>query len=117
MPTIRFTREKQDVECASGENLRQVALRSGVQLYPGMKRHFNCRGKGLCGECRIYVKGGTGNLSAKTFVERLRIAVSFFKFGHEDEVRLACQCRVEGDVDVYTQPEFNWFGERRAAGT
>jgi hypothetical protein len=38
--------------------------------------------------------------------------VSWFKFGHEHEVRLACQTSVIGNVEVLTQPEFNWFGER-----
>ncbi|MDP7327745.1 MAG: ferredoxin, partial [Prochlorococcaceae cyanobacterium ETNP7_MAG_30] len=27
MPIIRFVREERDVECQSGENLREVALR------------------------------------------------------------------------------------------
>ena len=116
MPTIRFTREKKEVECERGANLRLVAVKNGVELYPGMKKHFNCRGKSMCGECRVYVKEGMENLSPKTFRGKFRIAVSFFKFGHEHEVRLACQCRVEGDVDILTQPEFNWFGEKQAAG-
>ena len=30
----------------------------------------------------------------------------------EHKVRLACQARVEGDVEVWTQPEFNWFGQK-----
>ena len=54
-------------------------------------------------------------MSQKTFWEKLWIAISYFKLGHENEVRLACQTHVEGDVEVLTQPEFNWFGERLAA--
>jgi ferredoxin len=27
-------------------------------------------------------------------------------------LRLACQARVNGDVEVETQPEVNWHGER-----
>ncbi|HLU47945.1 MAG TPA: 2Fe-2S iron-sulfur cluster-binding protein [Planctomycetota bacterium] len=111
MPKISFSREKKEIECEKGANLREVALANGVQLYPGAKRHLNCRGKGLCGECRVHVIRGWENLSPKTGVEKFRIGVSWFKFGHENEVRLACQARVEGDIEILTQPEFNWFGE------
>lgn len=112
MPKITFINEKKEVTCEEGANLRKVALSSGVELYPGMKRYFNCRGFSQCGECRVYVKDGTENVSKKTLLERLRVGLSFFHIGHEDEVRLACQCRVNGDIAVETQPEFNWFGER-----
>jgi len=114
MPKIHFTREKKVVECPSGSNLRQVAMENGIQLYPGMKKYLNCHGFGHCGECRVHVVKGMENLGPKTLKEKFRIAVSWFKFGHEQEVRLACQSTVEGDVEVLTQPEFNWFGERPA---
>ena len=111
MPKITFTREKKEVACDRGANLREVAIRNDIQLYPGMKKHFNCRGKSMCGECRVYIVRGMENLEPKTAREKFRIGVSWFKFGHEDEVRLACQTRVEGDIEVFTQPEFNWFGK------
>jgi ferredoxin len=31
--------------------------------------------------------------------------------GHEDEMRLSCQVRVNGDCAVETQPAMNWSGE------
>jgi hypothetical protein len=31
--------------------------------------------------------------------------------GHEDEMRLSCQARVNGDCTVETQPAMNWSGE------
>ncbi|MEM7230525.1 MAG: hypothetical protein AAF517_00030 [Planctomycetota bacterium] len=111
MPKITFTRENKVVECESGANLRQVAIDNDVQLYPGIKQLMNCTGKGLCGECRVHVKEGMENTGKKGAIESFRIGVSWFKFGHEDEVRLACKTKVEGDVEVFTQPEFNWFGE------
>jgi ferredoxin len=113
MPKIRFSREKKEVECARGDNLRLVAIANGIQLYPGIKRVLNCRGKALCGDCRVHVLKGMENLSPVGWREKFRVALSYFKFGHEHEVRLACQTRVEGDVEILTQPEFNWFGERQ----
>jgi ferredoxin len=115
MPTITFSREKKTVECAQGSNLREVAMAHGIQLYPGIKSTFNCHGFAQCGECRVHVTRGMDDLGPKTFLEKIRIGVSWFKFGHEHEVRLACQTRVDGDVEVLTQPEFNWFGERPTA--
>jgi len=112
MPKITFLNEKKEVECEEGANLRKVALENGVELYPGMKKYFNCRGFSQCGECRVHVKGGMENVTPRTFLEKLRTTFSFFHIGHEEEVRLACQCRVRGDVEVETQPEFNWFGRR-----
>ena len=110
MPKLNFSREGMQVECEKGANLREVAIANGIELYPGMTRYFNCHGKGLCGECRVFIKNGMEHTSPKGVVEKFRIGVSWFKFGHESEVRLACQTRVEGDIDVHTQPGFNWFG-------
>ena len=113
MPKVKFIREETEIDVPEGANLRKEALANGIQLYPGLKRIANCHGFGHCGECRVYVKQGMENTSPKTLKERFRIAVSWFKFGHESEVRLACQTKVLGDIEVYTQPEFNWFGERK----
>ena len=30
----------------------------------------------------------------------------------EKEVRLACQTKVQGDIDVETHPPINWHGEK-----
>jgi ferredoxin len=114
MPKITFTREKKTVECEKGANLRAVAMEHGIEVYPGLKKYLNCHGFGHCGECRMHVLKGMQNLSSMTFKEKFRIALSWFKFGHEDEVRLSCQTKVLGDIEVLTQPEFNWFGERPA---
>ena len=125
MPKITFVRENRTIEVPEGTNLRQAAMAEGIELYSdelfpgvnvGLKRKLNCHGFGHCGECRVYVKQGMENTTRKTLKERFRIGVSFFKFDHEHEVRLACQTSVTGDLEVYTQPEFNWFGDRSKSG-
>lgn len=110
MAKIKFVRENIEVECEDGENLRKVAMREGVELYPGVHKYLNCHGMAQCGECRVYVKKGMESTSQPRFLELARTRFSYFRIGHEDEVRLACQMTVEGDVEIYTQPEFNWFG-------
>ncbi len=110
MPKVKFTREKEEIEVEQGANLRQAAIKAGIQLYPGFAKVLNCHGFAQCGECRVYIKEGMENTNKQGLVERFRMAVGFFNIGHEDEVRLACQTKVNGDITVYTQPEFNWVG-------
>ena len=110
MPKVRFVREDKEVECAQGANLRKVALEAGIQLYPGVHKYLNCHGFSQCGECRVYIKEGMENTNKPNLLEKARTAAGFFNIGHEDEVRLSCQTKVLGDIEVYTQPEFNWLG-------
>ncbi len=113
MPQVHFKREGKTVECDEGAKLRDIASEHGIELYPEIKKYLNCRGLGFCGDCRVHVLQGRENLSRKRFMEALRIAVSWFKLGNEDKVRLACRARVQGDVEIQTQPEFNWFGQKK----
>ena len=111
MPTIKFVNEKKEIQVPAGANLRNEAIRAGVQVYSGMDKVLHCPGLGCCGTCRVLVPKGMENLSAIGFRERLRLKMSMAYIGHEGEMRLACQTLVNGDVDVVTQPEFNLFGE------
>ena len=36
----------------------------------------------------------------------------FAYIGNEDELRLSCQCKVNGDVTVESQAPCNWHGEK-----
>ena len=75
MPVIRFVREGRDVECYPGENLREVALREGIQLY-GLKGQLgNCGGCGQCITCFVKVEGGSSKqaLSRQTAVEGVKL--------------------------------------------
>jgi ferredoxin len=115
MPTVTFVKEKKEVEVAEGANLRQEAQKAGIAIYQGLDKYLNCRGLGLCGTCKVLVKKGMENLSPPTVRERLNFRLHplsvLARIGHEDEMRLACQVRVQGDCTVETQPPFNWSGE------
>ncbi|MCI0342263.1 MAG: (2Fe-2S)-binding protein [Planctomycetales bacterium] len=113
MPKVKFLREKKELDVALGANLRLAALDAGIEVYPGLAAYLNCRGKGLCGTCRMLVKGGTvRNCSPKGWLERLRLFLAPWAIGHEQEVRLSCQAHVLGDLEVETQaPKMNWSGE------
>jgi len=111
MPKVRFLRSNVEVEVPLGSNLREVALQNGVQLYPGIHQIANCRGFAQCGSCRVLLKNGTAaHAGPKTLLEKVRLAMAFFTIGFEDEIRLACQTRVQGDLEVMERPAANFSG-------
>jgi ferredoxin len=116
MPKIKFVKEKKDIEVEPGANLRKAALKEGIQLYPGIHRYVNCMGFGQCASCRVKITKGMENVSRRGWWERLRLSAGpdtwFAWLGNESTLRLACRTRVNGDIEVETQPEANWHGER-----
>ncbi len=117
MPQVKFINEKKTVEAENGENLRQVALKNGIQLYWGPHTVVNCRGIGQCGSCNVAVRKGSENCSQRGLWERLRVFVGPLLFWKRlsyqpEELRLACRTRVTGDIEVETKPEGNWHGEK-----
>lgn len=115
MPKVTFVNEKKEIEVPVGANLRKEANKAGISLYPGIHKYLNCRGLGQCGTCRVLVKSGMENLSAKGIIEKINLNLhpltSFAYIGHEDEMRLACQVTVNGDCSIATRPAFNMSGE------
>jgi ferredoxin len=55
------------------------------------------------------------NLNKKTVMEKINFATHplsmLVSIGHEEEMRLACQVQVNGDITVETHPSINWNGE------
>jgi ferredoxin len=101
MPVIRFVREGRDVQCYPGENLREVALREGIQLY-GLKGTLgNCGGCGQCITCFVELPQGTSDqaLSPRTEVEEQKLR------RRPQEWRLACQSLVQQSLVVLTRPQ------------
>lgn len=101
MPVIRFIREGRDVECYPGENLREVALREGLELY-GLKGQLgNCGGCGQCITCFVDVvaEASPGALSPRTAVEDRKLR------RRPEGWRLACQALVQRSLIVLTRPQ------------
>ena len=101
MPVIRFVREGRDVECYPGENLRDVALREGIELYGLKGRLGNCNGCGQCITCFVEISGGAGpdSLSPRTGVEDAKLK------RRPEDWRLACQALVQRSAIVLTKPQ------------
>ncbi|MES3160505.1 MAG: 2Fe-2S iron-sulfur cluster-binding protein [Halorubrum sp.] len=93
MPTVYYDGE--EIECEEGAVLRDVLRDAGLSVYNGKSEQFNCRGMGSCGTCAVTVDGAVSEPSKK---ETARLWLPPHHPSHD--VRLACQTRVEGDVEV-----------------
>src|SRR5258708_18105390 len=95
MTKVKFVREKKEVDVEPGANLRKVAIKEGVELYPGIHQYVNCMGFGQCASCRVHVTKGVENLSPQGIFEKLRLLlgpITFFaRLGHEKDLRLPCR--------------------------
>jgi len=130
MPIINFVSEKKQVQVPDGANLREEALKAGIQLYNGINGYgaglnsvLNCHGLGMCGTCAVRILKGQDNASPMGVWERLKFrglptpdpmlaTINALHFiGNEETLRLACLTKVHGDMDVETCPEFNACGE------
>ncbi len=115
MPTVTFVNEKKSIDVPAGANLRREAMKAGIQLYPGIHKYLNCQGLGGCCSCRVVVKKGLENCSQQSLLEKASMLTNplafFARLGHEKDLRLACQMRVNGDIEVETKPPVNWHGE------
>jgi ferredoxin len=115
MPKVTFVNEKKEIEVPAGSNLRDEAAKAAIAVYSGMSKYVNCHGFAQCGTCRVLVKKGMENLSPVGLLEKVNLKAHPITMlaclGHENEMRLACQCQVNGDCTIETTPPFNWDGE------
>lgn len=96
MPLIRFQGRK--TRCAVGTKLRDALLDAGMTPHHGLVSIANCHGLGTCGTCAVEIRDGAETVTPPTSMERWRMSVPPH---HPDRgLRLACQCRVVGDVEV-----------------
>ncbi|MDA1233058.1 MAG: 2Fe-2S iron-sulfur cluster-binding protein [Planctomycetota bacterium] len=117
MPKVKFVNEKITVDAAEGEDIRTIARKNGVQVYWGPHKILNCWGMGSCCSCSVVLAKGKENVSKKGILEGIWRWVRplfglKFQSNPEQEIRLACQTKVSGDVEVVTHPSINWHGEK-----
>ena len=116
MPKVTFVKEKLELEVPQGANLREEAMKAGLEVYTGVNRYLNCFGHGTCGTCKVAVKKGAENLSPKGVMEKFTLWRMLSVIGHEQEARLSCQCQVYGDCTIETRPALPVSPEPDAKG-
>jgi len=94
-------RRRPQARVAYGHVGRGVATAQGTTLLEVSRRHAVphasvCGGRGRCSTCRVRVSAGAESLSDPMEDEHRVLA----RIGAPDNVRLACQARVQGDVEV-----------------
>ncbi len=100
MPKVRFEGAEYDVE--EGERLRDALRSRGAQPHNGESRWFNCKGFGTCGTCAVRVVSG----DAGPMTGRERWRLGFPPHERVEGMRLACQVRVRGDLELEKHPGF-----------
>lgn len=87
--------EGERVACEYGDTLRDVLLDTpGMNPHNGLAGSVNCGGSGVCGTCAVEIEG---RVSEPTGRESKRLSLP----PHSgDDLRLACQTTVKGDVQV-----------------
>lgn len=88
MPKVTFTDDDLTIDAELDANLRDLAQAEGASI------PFGCE-QGICGTCLMKPDDETA-LSDIDDQERETLDA----MGAEDGERLACQCRVQSDVDI-----------------
>ena len=86
---IYFKPDNVTVEAGGGDNLLDLARKSGVSVTA------SCGGDGVCGTCKVFIEEGEVESLPGMQLDADEVAQG---------IRLACQCRVKGDL-VVTVPE------------
>jgi uncharacterized 2Fe-2S/4Fe-4S cluster protein (DUF4445 family) len=85
---VKFLPDEKEVEVADGTTLLEAAINADVYI------NSQCGGEGLCGECRLQVTKGKARADKN--------AIGFFsKEEIENGYVLACQTKVEDDLEVF----------------
>lgn len=88
MPQITNLSTGQSAQCAAGSAFRDVAQEQDLGI------PFGCE-NGFCSTCLIQIRKGAENLGEKTEQELFTLEAR----DATADMRLACQCQVNGDVE------------------
>ncbi|MEL7350955.1 MAG: 2Fe-2S iron-sulfur cluster-binding protein [Cyanobacteria bacterium P01_A01_bin.116] len=93
MPTI--TAQGKTFECEPGANLRKVLMDNDIDLYSPRANYVNCMGIGTCGTCAVAIKGKVSEVNWRDVARR-----NLPPHNPDKALRLACQTKVLGDIEV-----------------
>lgn len=91
MKTVKFNPIDEAIQIRTNNTVLKALLSQQLDVLTA------CGGKGLCATCHVYIDSGSENLTPKTPREERTLACLTRS---DPNSRLACQCRVLGDVTV-----------------
>lgn len=87
---IKFIKEKKEATVTSGCEILEI-----FRKHPDLPLKFGCK-RGECGTCAIKILNGMQNLTKLSTQEEATLR----KKGCDKSYRLACQCAVNGSVEI-----------------
>jgi len=90
MPKVTFSNNGEQDEIEAGAPLKDVTKNNGWPIAYGCE-------DGVCGTCIVEVEEGIENLTKMEDQEDQTLDMMMMKEGNH---RLACQCKVNGDVKI-----------------
>lgn len=100
---VKVSYKGKDFWIPEGTNLRTALLAAEESPHNGKSRWINCKGSGTCGTCAVAIQGRVTPVSPRG-VEQWRL--NFPPHDSRSGLRLACQVRVVGDIEVLKRPGF-----------
>lgn len=94
MARVEFPQDKIAVDVEDGSRLQDAIDSSGADI------PFGCR-EGNCATCMIEVLSGMENLNPPTAAEKVTLLAEEI----EQNIRLACQCRISGGAITVKQAD------------
>jgi len=90
MPKVTFQNSGESTEAEEGKDLKEITKENKWSL------SYACE-SGTCGTCLIKIVEGKENLSKMEETEKATLDAMGLNDG---EHRLACQCKIKGDVTI-----------------
>jgi len=108
MPTVHFLNSNKSLDVLPGANLREAALKAGIQLYKPFSRVFHLNlsigpVRIACASDVVELVDGKG-VNPRTADEERLISGRFLKRKVGPNHRLACHVQVNGDISLRTTP-------------
>ena len=112
MDTITVNLGDQGIVVERGVTLRAALLHAGRSPHNDGAAVVNCRGLGTCGTCAVEI---VGEVSPPTRLEEARLRFPPHQ-GGPGRLRLACQVKALGDLQITKRDGFWGQGEARRWG-
>ena len=97
---VNLATETKVLRARSGMNLREVLRDNNISFYGKISRWVNCRGRGICATCGVWVNKGPDPVHWHDSIAR--------QWGYP---RLSCQIKIHQDLEITILPDKIMWGK------